>query len=113
MNRDENLIESCKPADLPFPLEFKKMPLAVCSAISAPKSKRISSTRPTSHMGMSCGQCHTSHLVTEVKDQSKGDLQSPQALLSSATAFLTGSEIAAAPLYSRRSPRKKRSGVLQ
>jgi predicted CXXCH cytochrome family protein len=28
--------------------------------------------------GLSCDQCHTSHLVTEVKDQSKGDLQSPQ-----------------------------------
>lgn len=29
--------------------------------------------------GMSCDQCHTSHLVTEVKDQSKGPLYSPQA----------------------------------
>ena len=28
--------------------------------------------------GMSCDQCHTSHLVTEVKDQSKGELSSPQ-----------------------------------
>ena len=28
--------------------------------------------------GMSCDQCHTSHLVTEVKDLSKGDLQAPQ-----------------------------------
>lgn len=28
--------------------------------------------------GMSCDQCHTSHLVSEVKDQSKGDLSSPQ-----------------------------------
>jgi len=28
--------------------------------------------------GMSCDQCHTSHLVTEVKDQSKGELNSPQ-----------------------------------
>jgi predicted CXXCH cytochrome family protein len=28
--------------------------------------------------GMSCDQCHTSHLVTEVKDQSKGDLSYPQ-----------------------------------
>lgn len=27
---------------------------------------------------MSCDQCHTAHLVTEVKDQSKGDLNSPQ-----------------------------------
>ena len=29
--------------------------------------------------GMSCDQCHTSHLVTEVKDQSKGPLYSPRA----------------------------------
>lgn len=29
--------------------------------------------------GMSCDQCHTSHLVAEVKDQSKGPLSSPQA----------------------------------
>jgi hypothetical protein len=28
--------------------------------------------------GMSCDQCHTSHLVIEVKDQSKGELSSPQ-----------------------------------
>lgn len=28
--------------------------------------------------GMSCDQCHTSHLVTEVKDQSKGGLNYPQ-----------------------------------
>jgi predicted CXXCH cytochrome family protein len=28
--------------------------------------------------GMSCDQCHTAHLVTEVKDQSKGDLNYPQ-----------------------------------
>jgi len=28
--------------------------------------------------GLSCDQCHTSHLVTEVKDQSKGDSQYPQ-----------------------------------
>jgi predicted CXXCH cytochrome family protein len=29
--------------------------------------------------GLSCNQCHTSHLVAEVKDQSKGELNSPQA----------------------------------
>jgi predicted CXXCH cytochrome family protein len=29
--------------------------------------------------GMSCDQCHTSHLVKEVKDESKGPLYSPQA----------------------------------
>src|SRR5215469_1630845 len=29
--------------------------------------------------GLSCDQCHTSHLVSEVKDQSKGPLYSPQA----------------------------------
>lgn len=28
--------------------------------------------------GLSCDQCHTSHLVNEVKDQSKGDFSSPQ-----------------------------------
>lgn len=28
--------------------------------------------------GLSCDQCHTSHLVTEVKDVSKGDLGDPQ-----------------------------------
>jgi predicted CXXCH cytochrome family protein len=28
--------------------------------------------------GLSCDQCHTSHLVAEVKDLSKGDNQSPQ-----------------------------------
>ncbi len=28
--------------------------------------------------GLSCDQCHTAHLVKEVKDESKGDLNSPQ-----------------------------------
>lgn len=31
--------------------------------------------------GLSCNQCHATHLVDEIKDQSKGDLSYPQAYL--------------------------------
>jgi len=44
-------------------------------------SKQQESFEHSTHVarGMSCNQCHSPHLVAEVKDQSQGDLNRPQA----------------------------------